>query len=342
MAFKPVGVDENGKFAPRITKALSAIFRRSDLANVRDRHNLKSGTTPAFIKHPENPLVTADDGAFSTIYWPWVLKVSPGNYRMYYSTDHDPEAGNLGGIGMMTSPTAFGPWTDAGMIYRDTLSGNETETPSVLYVPDLDPVRPYFMYYQQKSVGVAQSTLLAKSANGITDWVRVGKVIDVPSATETHTDGHTGYARVDRIGNLIVARHLMGGGPYGRGGLSYSTDGVNFHTDPRPLQGLQSGNGTLKTAVTSFNIVEIDGNPWYVGGATAYGGSGAEALVGQLAYAPLSKDLRSFLAPPTLVPLDAAWEDNYAGAYAFVDDGQIVVYYVSNGAIGAATLEVYS
>lgn len=306
----------------------------------RDRHSVTGAAMPAFVRHPDNPLVTAADGAFTTIYWPWVLKIAPGNYRLYYSTDHDPEAGNLGGIGLMTGTTAFGPWTDVGMIYRDTVSGNETETPSVLYMPDLDPVRPYFLYYQQKSLGVAQSTALAKSADGLTNWLRVGKVIDVPTLADTPGDGHTGYARFKRYGKLIIATHLMGGSTYGRGGMSYSTDGINFHLDPRPLQGMQSGDGSLKTAVTSFNVVELDGNPWYVGGATAYGGSGAEALVGQLAYAPLSKDLRSFIAPATLVPLDAAWEDNYAGAYAFVDDGKIIVYYVSNGAIGAATLEV--
>src|SRR5690606_1323207 len=94
-------------------------------------------------------------------------------YYLWYSTNHD---AGPGGVYLATAPALEGPWTDRGLVFVDTVEGNQTETPSVLWN---EATGTFHMYYHQNGLGNTQSTALATSPDGVT-WTRVGKVIDVP------------------------------------------------------------------------------------------------------------------------------------------------------------------
>lgn len=164
----------------------------------------------------------------NSIYWPSVVDArgipgAPGNFLMFWSTDHDPGAG---GIGMAYASTPSGPWTIQGKVYADTSAGTQTETPTV--VRDGDNL---VMYYQQSGVGVgAQSTLYATSTNGIS-WVRQGIALEKPR-TSLPGDGHTGYAKVYKMGRALwLAYSLYGGTDYPRWAIWYSADGKSWCLD---------------------------------------------------------------------------------------------------------------
>lgn len=200
---------------------------------------------PVFQKWGTKPIFTRNDAPWLVaagfkIYWPWVLpnmrsilgSAALDDIYLYYSSDH---ATGTGGIGLATAPKPEGPYTDRGLIYTDLTFGDQTETPCVVWNPDTSK---FHMYYQQRGVGRTQETCLATSPNGFNNWTLVAQgVIHVPDV-DFPGDGHTGYAKVFRLGKRWVAQHLMGGGDYGRFGISYSNDGITWQTDPNPMSNL--------------------------------------------------------------------------------------------------------
>lgn len=133
--------------------------------------------------------------------------VFPYDWACYFSTDHD--AVGEDGIYLFVAngdPYVKANWIDydvanasgafdaiAGRpsgnpIYRDTVQGDQCETPHVLKVGSI-----YHLYYQQAGVGNNQSTLYATSPNGLV-WTRQGVCIDYAAGTGLG-DGHTGYFR---------------------------------------------------------------------------------------------------------------------------------------------------
>lgn len=86
------------------------------------------GRAPDFAKSPHNPLVTyaaSNAGnSLGSVYWPWVVDTegcgpigAPGRYLMWWSTDHD---ANAGGIGMAYSESPDKDWTiHPGVCYTD-------------------------------------------------------------------------------------------------------------------------------------------------------------------------------------------------------------------------------
>jgi len=321
------GVSELGS-ATHIA-ALSATYGR--VRDVRER----LGNRFTVSKYAGNPLFNTDAttaAGFSTIYWPWVMKVtgkiaSPlGNYYMWFSTDH---AGGSGKVGLAYANSLTGPWTIHGQVYQDTHSGSETETPSVVWD---EPNSRFIMYYQQisPSGGIAgQATLYATSTNGTT-WTRQGIAADVPSGSE-YPSAHTGYFRPFRVGDGWVAYSLLRGTNSPRFALWYSTDAVDWTLDPRPLGfGAEWLAYGWRIEWNTTNVIELDGRPTWLGLISDFS-SGGSVRDAYWAVAPLSADLRTFAGPPRqILTPSGAWEtDNMSNGHALVEDGKLWLFYRS-------------
>jgi len=220
---------------------------------------LRSGL-PEFTLLP-NPIFTRDNSPWllsgnEILYWPCVVHLkkhypaSPYEFGLYYSTDH---ATGQGGIGLATAPHPEGPWTDRGArIYVDTAVGTQTETADVVW----NPITQLFhMFYSQKNAGINQSTVLATSPNGVTNWTRVGVVIDVETPQRVPGNGHTGYARVQRQGKKWIAHHLCGGGNRAHFAVSYSDDGISWTMDRRVVPARVELSGDNAVRISGFQTV---------------------------------------------------------------------------------------
>lgn len=160
-----------------------------------------------------------------------------GNFYMYWSTDHDNTGGlgsSTGGVWMAYAQEITGPWTvvsgsaASNAIYVDTVQGDQTEGPEVICLAP----NSWLMYYQQRYAGAgAQTTMVATSTDGRA-WTRVGPALNWPSSW-LPGDGHTGYAKVSRIGDRFIAYSLAGGTNRGYKAVWHSSDGLRFALDRR-------------------------------------------------------------------------------------------------------------
>jgi hypothetical protein len=251
-------------------------------------------------------LFTAADTALSSIYWPWLVDTAtvpgtfPRRWRMYYSTDHNPGAG---GIAYAEADQPAGPWTHHPVIYVDTVIGNQTETPSVVFVRETSL---WHMYYQQAGVEGGQRTMLATSANGVS-WSRQGVALSIPlvgGQPDTRWPGqqiHTGYAIPHRLpGGRWLMYHLLAGGDRPYFGQSWSDDGLRWQIDPRPLMydlHLTHQLGDRRIEWDTGYLVERDGVFWWIG-TVADWTSGGTTRSTYVAQAPIAPDYRTLLAPP--------------------------------------------
>jgi hypothetical protein len=256
------------------------------------------------------PMFSATDTALSTIYWPWLVDTAtvpgtfPRRWRLYYSTDH---AAGAGGVAYSEADQPTGPWTHHPVIYVDTTVDTfQTETPSVVYVPE---TRLWHMYYQQSNVEGGQRTLLATSADGLA-WTRQGVALSIPlvgGAPDTRWPGqqiHTGYAIPHRLpGGRWLMYHLLAGGDRPYFGQSWSEDGIHWQIDPRPLMydiHLTHQFAERRIEWNTGYLVEHEGVLWWVGTITDFI-SGAVPRSAFLVQAPMGADYRTFLAPPRAV-----------------------------------------
>lgn len=210
----------------------------------------QAASLPQFVFR-DTPIFTRDDSPWllasnQTLYWPCLVHAKKhypaaiDEWYLYYSSDH---ASGQGGIGLATAPHPSGPWTDSGSaIYVDTVEGQQTETPQVVWNEDTNL---FHMYYQNKMTNADQSTYLVTSPNGVDSWTRLGKVIDVDTPRKLPGDGHTGYARIYRVGKKWVAHHLCGGTAKAHFGVSYSDDGVDWLMNPRIIPARANLSGDL-------------------------------------------------------------------------------------------------
>jgi hypothetical protein len=311
----------------------AASYSRPTTAGLSDRFAPKfTAITGAMISQSTSGL--------PSIYFPWVIRMDDklstplGKFYMYYSTDHDT---NGGGIGMAYSNTPEGPWTahkpgGNPILYKDTVSGSQTETPCVIYVPE-DTATPFYLYYQQDGTGLNQSTFLAKSADGVT-WTRAGLVIQ--GRANTPGDGQTTYFRVFRAGDMLMGYHLGGGGDYGSTSMSYSRDGVTWVSDPRRIGYFTDivGGNTGRVSVRSLFLYR--GQTWALLGQEPYssgftGGTGKKFLT-----AKPSADLRRILGKPREVfptlPTGVTELDLWASVIE--NEGNLYMFYRANGAYG--------
>jgi hypothetical protein len=283
----------------------------------------------------------------NTIYVPWMIRVPDsvyqayptlGRFRIYTSTDHDVGDGGIAMVSTQaTDPTAAGTvWTPyrtsggSAIMFMDGVS-RQTETPCVVYEPADPAGKPFRMYYQV-AVGTTQTTRVARSADGVTNWEIVGDAI--PNLPQTVAGwNHTGYARVWFIDGLWCAFHLMGSGVgTSNYGWSYSYDGLSFVTERAAVTAdLQDTDGVLRLGLSG--LFEFRGQLWAVGRQTEYTSGAQTSTVALIYAAPINDDLRSFKGRPQLLswPLIAnELSDNPPGiptTWVTLNDGRLVGAY---------------
>jgi hypothetical protein len=299
---------------------------------------LPIGDQLALVKADDNPQLQTDDTDLPSLDWPWIfqaylhLEDRLDDYYMYFATDHGQAVGR---VALATAPDLEGPWTYRGTVYQFNTtvggSGNETETPAVVWD---EPNQRIVMYHQQvgpTGAVAAQVTMRATSTDGVA-WTPGGIALDIPSVGVWPAPGHTGYFRPFRIGETWVAYSLLSGTTLGqRFALSYSTDGARFELDPRPLgYGAEYlGNDRVITWNTS-SVVLWRGRYLWIGIISTFA-SGAEDRVAEYYVAPLADDFRSFTgAPRKLFEATQPWEsDHMSHGHAFIDKGRLVLMYRS-------------
>lgn len=293
-------------------------------------HTTMETTEKSRLLIPEETTWTTHD-----IYWPTVINAERifddplGTFYMYYSEDH----GNPGAIGLAYSDSPLGPFIDysENPILPDR---QDRETPSVVWNSTEERL---FLYYHSKGLGTAQSTGLATSENGLI-FDDHGTVIDVPPNTPGR--GHTGYARVQRLGNEWIAYHLMGGGGDGRMGISYSTDGRDWTVDPRPLPISADVTGANDQRVNwhHTNIITWNGRPWWFGSIGPFV-SGSDRADPRVCAAPLINERQITRNPQVVIEPTTAWEgDDTKIPHVFIHDSRMYVYYSTGGKIGGVKI----
>lgn len=318
-----------------VTLGMAKADARRNLAPVAHASSAQdeSNGLPNFQRVQASPILTSANSALPSIYWPWVVKVAGlistplAPYYMWISTDHD---SGTGGIELWTAPAPTGPWTSRGVVYTDTVTGSQTETPSVVWNR---ATSLFHMYYQQAGAAgsIDQSTFLATSPDGQA-WTRVGKVIDVLDSTSQPGDGHTGYFQP--MPNLTngrwVAYSLKGGSTYPHFGLWYSRDGLTWNPDPRPLGYGAEWYDVTGTRAINWNhctIVEWRGRRLVIGVVSNFV-AGVGAKDARMFVAPVSTDLRRLLAPPTIILNPTGTETpNYRACSVLSDGGALYLYY---------------
>jgi hypothetical protein len=292
---------------------------------------------------------SAPDG----VYWAWLFKTDKlsaplvpyylAPYYLYYSTDHSADGG---GIYLATGPTPKGPWTQRGLVYRDTAPGStQTETPSILWDDVLGKMR---MFYQQVtakygpndslSANGVQSTLSATSADGVT-WTKDPKfILDIPSVNAVQGDGHRGYFLPFETDRGTFAFNLCGGG-YGSATILCRMDGRadKWTTDFRQLgynRHLTKG-APLNGRIPAFNhakVLRSGGVDYWIGRLTT-GAFGGQAGDDRIAICQISADYRTLMTRPQIIwEATESWETNDLRSVTFYEEGGIAyVYYTIGG-----------
>jgi hypothetical protein len=289
-------------------------------------------------------------GQFSTVYWPCVIRTDNiaaplARYYMYYSTDHGSSSGTpSGGIAMAYADSPLGPWKNYGQVYVDPASQSganlgETETPSVMWDPLSNEFR---MFYQQigaqwgagnsnNAVG-QQSTLSCTSTNGITWTKDPDFILDIPSLTAQHGDGHTGYFTPFETKNGLFAYSLYGG-TNGADFVLWKNNGpLDVWTSDRVTLGysidLLQGTTIRHTGWNCSSVVESQGIEWWVGRLSnfASGANAADCIIG---CAPISKNYRHLMrAPVTVWSPTLAWESSdMRCCQPFIDNNTAYYFY---------------
>ncbi|HGN8938454.1 TPA: hypothetical protein MCA55_005138, partial [Klebsiella pneumoniae] len=87
---------------------------------------------PTLTKPLTAPVFSKSDQAAISIYWPWLFDatvIGVNKIYLYYSTDHAANHADSG-IYLASADDISGPWTQHGRVYRDDVSGEQSETPS--------------------------------------------------------------------------------------------------------------------------------------------------------------------------------------------------------------------
>jgi hypothetical protein len=310
---------------------------------------------PTFVRQ-NVPLVTHTATGLPTIYWPYLVNMTGiagalGKYHLYYSTDHDAAGtgtgfNGKGGIGMAYADDILGPWIvhkSGGnpVVYQDTVSGDQTETPCVILSGDAD--YPVYIYYQQQGTGVLQSTLLLKSKTGVLNDpnnVRVGIVIQGDASRPG--DGQTTYTSVYRLGASWIALHLFGGGDYGTGGISYSRDGINWRTDPRRTFAKDySTDPGMKISLSRLMLFTWRGALWAL---TTWGAYSSGFWTGDRPWALVqpTSDYRALRGNPlpVAVALATGETESVSPTGVLAEGGKVYAVYRSNGQYGSIRVAI--
>lgn len=304
---------------------------------------------PNFVSHSGDLLTHASLGMPSIgtmrVFCTDGIVPSPlGRFYAYLSTDHDtagtPEPFNgKGGVALAYADDPLGPWTihrdGSGnlIVWQDTVVGNQTETPTPLYVPTDPDGKPIYIYYQNQGAGLNQSTLLAKSTTGRPeDFTRVGIVVQGRGTTSPvwPGDGQSTYLEPQRINGRIVAVHLMGGGDWAQYGRSYSEDGRNFVTDPRRFghfSHLVGADNARRVSIRS--LFQWRGKAWAVVTIGSHT-SGFVTAPRQVGFVQLSTDLRRIVGR-----VHTLTDSTINAGQVLEHDGRLYMFYRSGDAYSA-------
>lgn len=309
---------------------------------------------PVF-RRSTTPLITYSQQSSETIYWTWMVNKEMWGgtgLALFYSTDH--AAHTPSGIFLFEADSIDGPWIDRGKVYRDDISGNQTETPSVIYDPVTNKV---LMFYQQAgvtgSVGAQQTVLATANPSDLTTWTRVGVVLDKESAAQDG-DGHCGYFRPFFYCGELLGYSLYGGTNWSNAALWRSKDGgYTWKRDGSMIGWMQDKckhlasvlNTTQNLCVLTMyegDVINWRGQPWWIGvvGVAQSGSVGTRNS--RLVAAPLSDDFTSLKTKVVdITPPKAGYEAvngiDYPGNL-FVWNGEVYSAYRTNGQKGAIAL----
>lgn len=303
---------------------------------------------PTLTKPLTAPVFSKSDQAAISIYWPWLFDatvIGVNKIYLYYSTDHAANHADSG-IYLASADDISGPWTQHGRVYRDDVSGEQSETPSVVWDEKNNRM---VMYYQQAGVGTGQqSTLWATSTDGF-NWVRQGIATQMMS-TGQPGDGHTGYFKPFRFSGSMYGYSLYGGTDRGRYAIWRGSDFGTWTPDPRLIGKMpdkcmnlpQYENGWFPKIFVG-DVINWNGSPWWiglVGPSTAGGGSNAHRICA----APLREDLRNLSANVVdITPAEQTWENgviDYFGNFLTWKGKMYGVYRANTGQGGFGLVEV--
>lgn len=307
----------------------------------------KARTVPVF-EAVGGPIFTRDASGFHSLEGSVCVvdtQGMPGTYinrfYMFFSTDHDVAGAGFngqGGIGLATAPSILGPWTSyrpsptEPRVYWDTVVGNQTETPYVIYVEGDPDGLPWYMYYQQENAGLNQATFLARSAD-LTTWTRYGLVIQ--GRASWPGDGQTTYFQPIQRAGKIFGRHLMGGGDWAHIGLSYSYDGRNFVTDPRRFGHYSTLVGANNDRRLSVGNAFLWRGHWYAIATIGPHSSGFQTGNRENVVVRLTDDFKVVGSPTEfLKTLPSGVTEKAGGGHVIAADGLLYYIYRANGAQG--------
>ena len=251
--------------------------------------------------------LTVAESGLASLYYPWMWHAAEfladplDEWYLYYSTDH---AAGTGGIGLATAPSPLGPWTAHGSnpIYTDTVDGNQTETPSIVWDADNQRV---MLFYHQIASGGGQFTRLAYSSDGVTGWTRQAAIsFDRPTIDNVVPGAaHTGYARVYRSGGGLFAWSLFGDGDRSgsmiwRSQHGYGKWAMDFQAiAPGTRYGLGiKGYEDHAIAPIGASYIEWQGERWMVGNAVNAAGTSRISVA-----VPLCADRWTFAGPAVII-----------------------------------------
>lgn len=328
-----------------------------DVAATPTSKNQMAHAAGQFSRLVTSPII----GNSSTVLWSWIIKVQGllanplGNYYLYASTDHDP--GN-GGIYLYYADALEGPWTSYGLVFVDTdrttsVGSGQTETPSVVFDPDVGASGGLRMFYQQiaatyldelgttRNAAGIQSTLSCTSEDGVTWTVDPYFIIDILNTSKQAGNGGATYFLPFAAGKRLFAYTLWGGGDYPSTVMHYCNGALNdWSTDQRML-GYYTHNCNMGDAVERYIawnhsfVVRTDGGLFLIGIVTNFT-SGSTAKNAKIAMWPIAEDYRTITGDAVLVwDSGLSWESaDVRSITPFIEDGHIYIVYVCDTATG--------
>lgn len=307
---------------------------------------------PVFTKASSNPFMTIANQPLTSMQWPSAIYVGDifggagpyGEYwRVYYSTDHANAVGS--GIGLLTCNSMIpetGTWTAHGFVFTDTTGSgnNQTETPTVIYVPDAPAGPSFYMYYHRVGTPTGGPNEITKLATMTVAQARVseswtissvnsGVVLDTPADTIGGWPANLwAYMRPFRVGQEWIAHTLMTGNPLPFYTVARSRTGLpgSWTQDARPMayeahhladpQG-RFNQSSHNVAWNSGAVFRWKGQMWWFGMIAAIAGGGGSPGYEMFIAAPISSDYRRLLGTAAvMVTSTQSWEITWAGAPA--------------------------
>lgn len=315
--------------APESATALALraalVPRRQGAALVPGYEPAGEAEYPRLVKPLTGPVLTLAQQPAESLFWPWLVdnsldRVGTG-FSLWWSTDHAATHADSG-LFAATADEPLGPYTSVGRIYRDDVSGNQCETPTIIW----DPVAGLWrIYYQMAGVAGTRSnqvTLMATAPAGklLTPgaWTQHGVIIDTADPAIPGATVHQGYLRALRYAGGWYGWNLLGG-TFGGTQQQRSADGVVWTPAGRTVYGGPLVNGispdfdptTWIMKHTTCTVIEWRGRPWWIGGVSgsAHGTETAPPLT--IGTAPLTPTLDRITAPlRDITPAVQGWESS--------------------------------